>query len=88
MRLQLSLFPRSNIAQAIAAGRCSFYKGIVPLCFSPHFVVPHSLGLGIVFNCSDRPFFDKTPKSMPKTEETTKQFITGPPRASPKQPEF
>jgi hypothetical protein len=55
--------------------------------FTPSISQKPSVG-GIVFNCSDRPFFDKTPKSMPKTEETTKQFITGPPRAAPKQPEF
>jgi hypothetical protein len=47
-----------------------------------------SFGGRIVFNCFDHPFFNKTPKSMPKIEKTIKQFITAPPRASPKQPRF
>jgi hypothetical protein len=92
MRLRFPLFLLSHIAQAIGSGRCPFYLGIVPLCFSPHFVVPNSrstpvasFGLWIVFNCSDHPFFNKTPKTMPIMEKTIKQFIIGPPRASPKQ---
>jgi hypothetical protein len=64
MRLYFPLFPLSRIAQAIASGRCPFYEAIVPLCFSPRFVVPNLFGVWIVFNCSDRPFFNKTPKSM------------------------
>jgi hypothetical protein len=47
-----------------------------------------SIGVWIVFNCSDRPFFNKTPKNMPIMEKTIKQFITGPLSASPKQPRF
>jgi hypothetical protein len=34
MRLCFPLIPHSHIAQAIASGRCSFYQGIVPICFS------------------------------------------------------
>jgi hypothetical protein len=106
MRLRFSSFSLSHIAQAIASGRCPFYQGIVPLCFSPHFVVPALAGVVIVFNSSSRPFFNKTPKYMPKMKKTIKQsaerasslhrphpskgarMLTGPPRASPKQPPF
>jgi hypothetical protein len=80
MRLRFPLFLLSHIAQAIASGRCSFYQRIVPICFSPHFVVPASrstpvvlAGVWVVFNCSDHPFFKKTPKNMPKMEKTIKQ---------------
>jgi hypothetical protein len=86
MRLRFPLFPLSPIAQAIVSGRCPFYLGIVPHCFSPQFVVPNLFGVWIVFNCSSRPFFDKTPKTMPKMEKTMEQFNTGPPSPSPKQP--
>jgi hypothetical protein len=75
MRLRFSLFSLSPIAQAIGSGRCPFDQGIVPLCFAPHFVVPNSFGVWIVFDCSDRQFFNKTPKSMPKMRKTIKQFI-------------
>jgi hypothetical protein len=86
MRLRFSSFPLSHIAQAIGSGRCSFYQGIVPLCFLKQFVVATSVAVSIVFNCSDHPFFNKTPKNMPIMTKTIKQFITGPPRALPRQP--
>jgi hypothetical protein len=75
MRLYFPLFRLSHIAQAIASGRCPFYEAIVPLCFSPRFVVPNLFGVWIVFNCSDHPFFNKTPKNMPKIGKTIETIL-------------
>jgi hypothetical protein len=101
MRLRFSSFPLSHIAQAIGSGRCPFYLGIVPLCFLAGFVVATSRSIAkrilwtpvvsvavwIVFNCSDHPFFNKTPKNMPVMEKTIKQFITRPPHCQ-NNPDF
>jgi hypothetical protein len=85
MRLRFPLFALSHSAQALQPGRSAFNKGIVPLCFSPHFVVPISFSVGIVFNCSDHPFFNKMAKNMPKIGKTIKTILLHPLRETLKK---
>jgi hypothetical protein len=88
MRLRFSLSRLYHIAQSQLPGRCPFHQAFVPRCFSPQSTISLPSPVGFVSNYSSHPFFNKTPKYMPKIEKTIKQFITGPPRASPKQPRF
>jgi hypothetical protein len=66
------------IAQAPSLGRSAFNLGFVPHCFSPHFVVPISLAVWIVFNCSNRPFCHKTSKNGTFLGKTIKTIISRP----------
>jgi hypothetical protein len=75
MRLRSTLCSLSHVAQANGSGRCPFYQGFVPLCFSPRSVTGHRSPVGFVSNCSSRPFFNKTPKTMPKIRKTIETIL-------------
>jgi hypothetical protein len=64
-----------QVALALQPGRSAFNAGVVPLCFSPHFVVGTSVRLRIVFNCSDRPFLNKVAKNMARIWKTIETIM-------------
>jgi hypothetical protein len=74
-----------RLARARLPGRLAFKWAIVPLCFTLQMVVPASVGMAIVLNCSSRPFYEKTAKNHQISRKTMEQLGLGLPHGPPKK---